>query len=73
MRDNELGMGKPKDVGLARMTHIQAAQVVTISTIKHAKTQRSELSTGNPLKSKTTVVLTRRGPVIVKSEGEFCD
>jgi uroporphyrinogen-III synthase len=29
--------GHTEDVGLAQMTHIQAAQVVTISRIKHAK------------------------------------
>ena len=34
------------------------------------KQQSGELSTENPLKSKTTVGLTSAGPVIVKSEGE---
>jgi hypothetical protein len=53
------------------MTHIQAAQVVvTISTIKHAKTKAERIPQEIALKSKTTVGLTSTGPLIVKSEGE---
>ncbi len=58
------------DVGLTQMTHIQAAQVVTISTIKRAKTKVKRMSHRKPLKSKSTVGLTSTGPLIVKSEGE---